>query len=112
MFLILGTIRNTNLSGKNTVILCVETSNHCNLQRYHTYGSIQNVIYDLHRITEKMNIVYKIKRRKANWIGHILRRNCLLKHVIEGKIQGMRRRGRRCYQLLDDLKKERRYWTL
>jgi hypothetical protein len=26
-----------------------------------------------------------IKRRKANWIGYILRRNCLLKHVIEGK---------------------------
>jgi hypothetical protein len=28
---------------------------------------------------------YKKKRRKANWIDHILRRNCLLKHVIEGK---------------------------
>jgi hypothetical protein len=28
------------------------------------------------------------KRRKANWIGHILRRNCLLKHVIEGKLEG------------------------
>jgi hypothetical protein len=26
--------------------------------------------------------------RKANWIGHILRRNCLLKHVIEGKLEG------------------------
>jgi hypothetical protein len=109
MLLILGTIRNTNLSGKNTVILCVETNNHCNLQGYHTYGSIQKVIYDLHRVTEKMNIVYKIKGRKANWIGHMLRRNCLVKHVIEQKIQGMRRRGRRCYQLLDDLKKERRY---
>jgi hypothetical protein len=24
----------------------------------------------------------KLKRRKANWIGHILRRICLLKHVI------------------------------
>jgi len=37
---------------------------------------------------------------KANWIGHILRGNCLLKHVIEGNIEGMievtRRRGRRC----------------
>ena len=26
------------------------------------------------------------KRRKANWIGHILHRNCLLKQFIEGKI--------------------------
>jgi hypothetical protein len=33
-------------------------------------------------------ILQTIKRRKANWIGHILRRNCLLKHVIEGKREG------------------------
>ena len=25
---------------------------------------------------------------KSNWIGHILRRTCLLKQVIEGKIKG------------------------
>jgi hypothetical protein len=31
---------------------------------------------------------HEIRKRKANWIGHILRRNCLLKEVIEGKIQG------------------------
>jgi hypothetical protein len=36
-------------------------------------------------VKEERNIVHTIKRRKANWIGHILRRNCLLKHVIEGK---------------------------
>jgi hypothetical protein len=53
-------------------------------------------------------ILHKIKRRKANWIGHILRRNCLLKHVIEGKLEGRiemtGRWGRRRKQLLDDLK--------
>jgi len=37
---------------------------------------------------EEMNILQTIHRRKANWIGHILRRDCLLKHVIEGKIEG------------------------
>jgi hypothetical protein len=42
----------------------------------------------LHRVKEDRNIVRTIKRRKANWIGHILRRNCLLKHVIEGKLEG------------------------
>jgi hypothetical protein len=42
----------------------------------------------LHRVKEDRNIVHTIKRRKANWIGHILRRNCLLKHVIEGKLEG------------------------
>jgi hypothetical protein len=41
----------------------------------------------LHRVKEERNILHTYKkRRKANWIGHILRRNCLLKHVIEGKI--------------------------
>jgi hypothetical protein len=63
-----------------------------------------------------MNIVHTIKRRKANWIGHILRRNCLLKHVIEGKLAGRiemtGRRRRRRKQLLDDLKEKRRYWKL
>jgi hypothetical protein len=67
----------------------------------------------LHRVKEKRNIVHTIKRRKANWIGHILHRNCLLKHVIEGKLEGriemMGRRGRRRKQLLDDLKEKRRY---
>ena len=47
-------------------------------------------------------------------ISHILRRNCLLKHVIEGKIEGrievVWRRGRRRKQLLDDLKEKRGYW--
>jgi hypothetical protein len=33
----------------------------------------------LHRVKEERNIVHTIKRRTANWIGHILCRNCLLK---------------------------------
>jgi hypothetical protein len=49
-------------------------------------------------------------------MDHILRRNCLLKHVAEEKIEGnievTGRRGRRCKQLLDDLKETRGYWKL
>jgi hypothetical protein len=41
----------------------------------------------LHRFKEDRNILHTIKRRKANWMGHILRRNCLLKHVTEGKLE-------------------------
>jgi hypothetical protein len=37
---------------------------------------------------ESRNILHGIKRRKANEIGHILRRNCILKHAIEGRIEG------------------------
>jgi hypothetical protein len=51
-----------------------------------------------------------------NWIGHILRRNYLLKQVNEGKIKGQievtRRRGRRRKKLLDDLKDRRGYCQL
>jgi hypothetical protein len=40
------------------------------------------------RVSEQSNILHEIRKRKAHWIGHILRRNCLLKEVIEGKIKG------------------------
>jgi hypothetical protein len=66
----------------------------------------------LHRVKGERNILHMIRRRKANWIGHILRRNWLISHIIEGKIIGTRRRGRRHKQLLDDLKEARRYWKL
>ena len=59
-------------------------------------------------VKKQRNILHEISKRKANWIGHILRRNCLLQRVIEGKIKGgievTERRGRRCSKLLDDFK--------
>ena len=59
-------------------------------------------------VNEQRNITHEIRKRKANWIGHILRRNCRLQRVIEGKIkEGIEvtgRRGRRRRKLLDDLK--------
>ena len=65
------------------------------------------------RVNEQRNILHEIRKRRANWIGHILRRNCLPKQVIEGKIKGeigvKRRRGRRRKKLLDDLKDRRAY---
>ena len=65
------------------------------------------------RVKEQRNILHEIRKRKANWIGHILHRNCLLQQVIEGKIKGgievIGRRERRCRNLLDDLKERRRY---
>jgi len=36
----------------------------------------------------RRNIPKAMKRRKANWIGYILCRNCLLKHITEGKLEG------------------------
>ena len=63
------------------------------------------------RINEQRNILHEIRKRKANWIGHILLRNCLILQGIEGKIKGeievTRRKGRRRKKLLDDLRKGR-----
>jgi hypothetical protein len=65
------------------------------------------------RVKEQRNILHEISMRKANWIGHNLRRNCFLQRVIEGKVKGgilvTGRQGRRRRKLLDDLKEWRGY---
>jgi hypothetical protein len=42
----------------------------------------------LFRVKEQRKILHEISKWKSNWIGHILRRNCLLRQVTEGKIKG------------------------
>ena len=65
------------------------------------------------RVNEQRNILHEIRKRKAKWIGYTLRRNCLLKQVIEGNIKAemevTRRRGRGRKKPLDDLKDRRGY---
>jgi hypothetical protein len=65
------------------------------------------------RAKEQRNILHEIRKRKANWIGHIMRRNFLLQWVIRGKIQRgievTERQGRRRTKLLDDLKERRKF---
>ena len=63
------------------------------------------------RVKEQRNIQHEIIKRKANSIYHILRRNCLLQRVIEGKLkEGILvtgQRGRRRRTLLDEFKERR-----
>jgi hypothetical protein len=64
------------------------------------------------RVKKQRNILHEISKRKAKWVGHSLRRNCLQRQVIEGNIKGIEvtgRRGRRRRKLLDDLKERRGY---
>jgi hypothetical protein len=67
----------------------------------------------LHTVKEERNILHTIKRRKANLIFHMLRRNGFLEHIIEGKVgkgievTGRQERGSK--QLLDDFKETRGY---
>jgi hypothetical protein len=63
------------------------------------------------RVMKQRNILHEISKRKANWIGYILRINWLLRQGIEGKIKGgievTGRRGRTLRMLLYDLKERR-----
>jgi hypothetical protein len=62
------------------------------------------------------NTLYAVKGRKVKWIGHILCTNCLLNHVIAGKVEGRMgvtgRRGRGRIQPLGDRTETRGYWKL
>jgi hypothetical protein len=68
------------------------------------------------RVMAQRNILHEIRKWKANWIGHILRRNCLLQRINKGKIQGgievTGRQGRRRRKLLNDHKERRGYSRL
>ena len=49
--------------------------------------------------------------RRVNWVGRMFRRNCLLKHIIEGKfeegVKAIERRGRRRKQHVYGVRKGR-----
>ena len=55
----------------------------------------------LERVGEGRILLELIRKRKRNWLGHWLRRNCLLKDALEGRVNGKRVRGRRRYQMID-----------
>jgi hypothetical protein len=61
------------------------------------------------RVKEQRNILHEIRKRKANWIVHILRRNWVTEGKIQEKIEVTGRQGRRRRKLLNDLKEERGY---
>ena len=57
------------------------------------YSNI-NIIFNekvLEHIGEKRTLLNEILHRKVNWIGQLLKRNCLLHDVIEGKMTKVKR---------------------
>ena len=44
-----------------------------------------------------------IRKRKRNWLGHWLRRKYLLKDALDGMVNGKNVRGRRRYQMIDNI---------
>ena len=49
----------------------------------------------LERVGEGRTMLELIKKRKRNWLGHWLRKNCMLKDDLEGMVNGKMVRGRR-----------------
>jgi hypothetical protein len=68
----------------------------------------------LRRLRKERNILRTINSRKANWIGHILRGNRLLKHGTEGKIRGISdgKKRKKSSAAIDDFKEKRGCWKL
>jgi hypothetical protein len=105
---------------QSTALLYTEIPNFGFIKRFNNnnnYNTNINTNEDvLLRVKEHRNILHEIRKWKANWIGHILRRNCLLQRVIEGKIKGgmevTGRRGRRRKKLSDNLKEMSGYSNL
>ncbi|KAJ4447975.1 hypothetical protein ANN_09985 [Periplaneta americana] len=61
----------------------------------------------LERVSEERMMLKLIRKRKRDWLSHWLRRNCLLKDALEGMVNGRRVRGRRRYQMIEDIKNAR-----
>jgi hypothetical protein len=55
----------------------------------------------LQTVKEEGNFLHTIKRKKAEWSGNVLHRNCFITQ--DGRD---RRRGGRCKQLLEDFKEK------
>jgi hypothetical protein len=110
-----------DLYGAETWMLWAVDQKHLESFEIWCWRRVEKVIWTEHvrneevllRIKEQRNILPEISKRKANWIGRIVRRNCLLQRVIEGKIKGeievTGRRGRRHRKLLDDIKERTGY---
>uniref|UniRef100_A0A8D8WNZ2 Craniofacial development protein 2 n=1 Tax=Cacopsylla melanoneura TaxID=428564 RepID=A0A8D8WNZ2_9HEMI len=72
---------------------------------------IENIIWSdkvrneevLRRVGEERSILKTIKKRKRSWLGHILRRDCLQKRIMEGEIKGTRSRGAKKFGMLTDI---------
>ena len=72
------------------------------VERVKWRDKIKNAVL-LERMGEGRIMLELIRKRKRNWLGHWLRRNCLLKDALEGIVNGKEVRGRRRYQMIDNI---------
>ena len=76
----------------------MEKDGECKMDRQNK----KNVVV-LERVGEGRIMLELITKRKRNWLGHWLRRNYILKDALEGMVSGKKVRGRRRYQMIDNI---------
>ena len=77
------------------------------MERVKLTDKIRNA-FVLERMGEGRIMLELIRKRKRNWLGHWLRRNCLLKDALEGMVNGKKVRGRK-NQMIDNIMINRQY---
>src|SRR6218665_3265029 len=60
----------------------------------------------LQMVDEKRSLIGVIRSRQRNWLGHIMRGDSLLRTIINGRMEGKKKRGRPRMMLLDWMMKE------
>ena len=76
----------------------MEKDGACKMDRQNKKNEVE-----LEKVGEGRTMLELIKKRKRNWLGHWLRRNCLLKDALEGMVNAKKVRGRSKYQLIDNI---------
>ena len=74
----------------------MEKDGACKMNRQHEK-------YSCARKLQEGRIMLELIKRKRNWLGHWLRRNCLLKDALEGMVNGKKFRGRRSFQMIANI---------
>ena len=72
------------------------------IKRVKWTDKIKNAVV-LERAGEGRIMLELMKKRKINWLGYWLRRNCLLKDALEGMVNGKKVLSRRRYQMIDNI---------
>ena len=77
------------------------------MERVKWTDKIKNAVV-LERVGQGGIMLELIRKRKINWLGHWLRRNCLLKDALEGMVNGKKVHRRRRYQMIHELYEDKK----
>ncbi|XP_076468832.1 uncharacterized protein LOC143299483 [Babylonia areolata] len=84
---------------------CLRRLLHISYKEHKTNDYVRNLLSNL--VGPQEPLLVTIKRRKMAWFGHVIRHNTLSKTILQGTVEGGRRRGRQRKSWSDNVKE----WT-